>query len=124
MASSLNQYPQRDGLYRVLPEGVAVYNRYQERIVMLDAMTSEIWLRTDGQTTLREIAHDIAGMNGQPLSVMLRAVGALTVVMNTEGILFMQDNPAHLPYHLSLPQEEQDSDLMRQSMAKSGWLDE
>lgn len=123
MASSLNQYPQRDGLYRVMAEGIAVYNRYEDRIVMLDAMSSEIWLRADGKTQLRQIALDIAGINGQPSAVTLRATAALTVVLNTEGILFMLDNPTPLPYHLSLPQEEQDLERMRESMAKCGWLD-
>ncbi len=124
MASSLDQYPQRDGLFRILPEGVAVSNRYDGRIVLLDAMSSEIWLRVDGRTTLRDIADDVAGMNGQPTSVILRAVAALAVILNSEGILYPQDSPADLPYHLALPQENQDTHRMRESMAKSGWLDE
>jgi hypothetical protein len=124
MPSSLEQYPQRDGLYRVLPSGVAAHNRYQDRIVMLDGLSSELWLRADGATVLREIAKDIAGMNGESVSVVARAAAMLAVILNSEGLMYLKDNPAHLPYHLASPQEDQDPDRMRESMVEAGWLDE
>jgi hypothetical protein len=124
MPSSLEQYPQRDGLYRILPGGVAAHNRYQDRVVMLDAMCSELWLRADGKTCLREIAADIAGINGEAISVVARAVSMLAVILNSEGLMYLKDNPAPLPYHLASPQEDQDPDRMRESMAAAGWLDE
>lgn len=122
--SSLDQYPQRDGLYRILSEGIAVHNRYQDRIVMLDALSSEIWLRADGKTSLRDIALDIAGVSGIPVETMLRTLSMLTVILNSEGVLYALDNPSTLPYHLTLPQEEQDINQMRESMVAAGWLDE
>jgi len=124
MSSSLEQYPQRDGLYQISPGGVAVHNRYQERVVMLDGLSSEIWLRSDGQTRLGDIARDIAGMSGQPVSVTLRAVAMLAVILNSEGLMYLKDNPAPLPYHLAQPQEDQDPALMRQSLLAAGWLQE
>jgi len=124
MPSSLDQYPQRDGLYRVLPSGVAAHNRYQDRIVMLDGLSSELWLRADGTTILREIARDIAGMNGESISVVARAAAMLAVILNSEGLMYLKDNPAPLPYHLASPQEDQDPDRMRESMADAGWLGE
>jgi hypothetical protein len=122
--SSLDQYPQRDGLYRILPEGIAVHNRYQDRIIMLDALSSELWLRADGKTQLREIGLDIAGMSGVPSEAIMRTLSMLAVILNSEGILYSLDNPATLPYHLTLPQEEQDIEQMWESMAAAGWLDE
>jgi hypothetical protein len=122
--SSLDQYPQRDGLYRILPGGVAVHNRYQDRVVMLDSLNSEIWLRADGQTTLREIACDIAGMSGLPIDTMCRTASVLVVIMNSEGVMFASNEPDTLPYHLQHPQEDQDLDRMNDSMAAAGWLDE
>ncbi len=122
--ATLDQYPQRDGLYRVLPEGVAVQNRYQDRIVMLDPLSSEIWLRADGQTTLRDIACDIAGISGTPANTMCRIAAILIVMLNSEGVLYSKNEADTLPYHLQLPQEDQDLEKMHSSMIASGWLDE
>ncbi|NWG16608.1 MAG: hypothetical protein HXY41_08235 [Chloroflexi bacterium] len=124
MTTSLDQFPQRDGLYRILPEGVAVHNRYQDQIVMLDALSSEIWLRADGKTSLREIAGDLAGWLKKPVAVMNRLVAMLAVVLNSEGLLYQQDQSAELPYHLAFPQEDQDINQMYESLAAAGWLDE
>lgn len=124
MGSSLQEYPQRDGLYRILPDGVAVHNRYEDRIIMLDGLTSELWLRADGKTTLETIARDLAGWRDEPLSLLLRTIPMISVILNSEGILFQQSEPATLPYHLSLPQEDQDVEQMHASMVAAGWLDE
>jgi hypothetical protein len=121
--TTLDQYPQRDGLYRVLPEGVAVHNRYQDRVIVLDNLGSEIWLRADGITTLRDIAGDIAGMCGASTESICRAAAILVVILNSEGILYSKNEPDDLPYHLRFPQEEQDADQMAASMAAAGWLD-
>lgn len=122
--STLDQYPQRDGLYRIMPQGVAAHNRYQDRVIMLDSLSSEIWLRADGQTSLRDIARDIAGLNGVPVQAMYRTASALVVILNSEGIMFAANQPDTLPYHLQLPQEDQDLGQMRASMAAAGWLDD
>jgi hypothetical protein len=124
MAHSLDQYPQRDGLYRILPQGVAVHNRYADRVIILDSFGSELWLRADGKTTLREIAYDIAAMNGQPVEALARAAATMLVVLSSEGLMFQRSEPTMLPYHLSLPQEEQDTALMRASLTAAGWIDE
>jgi len=124
MTSSLEQYPQRDGLYRILPGGITVHNRYQDRVVMLDALSSELWLRANGSTTLRDIARDIAGMNREPVTVIARALAMLAVILNSEGLMYLKDTAAPLPYHLASPQEDQDPQRMRDSMAAAGWLDD
>ena len=121
--TTLDQYPQRDGLYRVLPEGVAVHNRYQDQVIVLEALGSEIWLRADGATSLREIARDIAGLSDTPVETVCRAAAILVVILNSEGILYSKNEPDVLPYHLQFPQEEQDEDRMVASMAAAGWLD-
>lgn len=119
---SLDQYPQRDALYRMLPEGVAALNRYQDRVIMLDALSSEIWLRADGRTRLRDIARDIAGATGLPLNAMLRTAAILVVILNSEGVMFQTNTPARLPYHLSMPQEDQDANQMHESLVAAGWI--
>jgi hypothetical protein len=124
MTSSLNQYPQRDGLYRVLADGIAVHNRYQDRVVMLDAVSSELWLRADGKTALHDIARDIAGRSGQRIEMLLLTIPMLLTILSSEGLMYQVDQPTPLPYHLALPQEDQDLDQMRKSMAAAGWLDE
>lgn len=122
--ATLDQYPQRDGLYRIFTHGIAVHNRYQDHVVMLDDLSSEIWLRADGQTSLHEIAQDIAGVSNLPPQVLGRTLAILVVIMNSEGILYLSNQPDTLPYHLQLPQEEQDRDRTHQSMVAAGWLEE
>jgi hypothetical protein len=107
-----------------MPEGIAVHNRYQDKIVMLDALGSELWLRADGQTTLRDIARDLAGWNRQPAATMYKAAAILLGILNSEGVMYQTDQPVELPYHLSYPQEDQDLDRMYESLAAAGWLDE
>ncbi len=124
MTSSLDQYPQRDGLYRVMPDGIAVHNRYQDQIVFLDALSSEVWLRADGKTTLRDIARDIAGWNRQPLDVVYKTVAMLLTILNSEGVMYPHDRPVEVPYHLAYPQEDQDVDRMYASLSAAGWLDD
>ncbi len=124
MTNSLDQYPQRDGLYRILSEGVAVHNRYQDKILILDSWSSEMWLRADGKTTLRVIARDIAGISGEREDMLLLTIPMLLTILATEGVMFQLDQPTLLPYHLTLPQEDQDIGRMRESMEAAGWLDE
>ena len=124
MTSSLEQYPQRDGLYRIMADGIAVHNRYQDRVVMLDAVSCELWLRADGKTLLRDIAQDIAGQSGQRIETLFLTIPMLLTILSSEGLMYQVDQPRTLPYHLALPQEEQDINQMRESMAAAGWLDE
>lgn len=124
MAFTLDQYPQRDGLYTVAPDGVLAHNRYEDRVVKLDPLGSEIWLRADGRTSLRDIVHDIAGMNGMSLESLLPTASMLVVLLNSEGVLYQKNQPTTLPYHLTLPQEDQDVDQMVESLVAAGWLDE
>ncbi|MBZ0279662.1 MAG: hypothetical protein K8L97_02900 [Anaerolineae bacterium] len=124
MTSSLDQYPQRDGMYSILPDGVAVYNRYNKRVIMLDGLTSEIWLRADGKTSLRTIALDMAGWVGHPVKTMLLTAPMILVIMNSEGVMYQVDHAVELPYHLALPQEDQEADQTHQSMVAAGWIDQ
>lgn len=111
-------------MYRILADGVAVHDRYRDKIVMLDGLSSEIWLRIDGKTTLRTIARDIAGWGKLPVDGITRAVAMIAVILSSEGVLYQLDQAANLPYHLTMPQEDQNLDLMRESLAASGWLDD
>lgn len=123
MAATLDQYPQRDALYTVTPAGIIAHNRYEDRTIRLDSLSSEIWLRTDGKTSLRDIVRDIAGQSGAPVDSLLVTASMLVVLLNSEGVLYQSNEPDNLPYHLSLPQEDQDVDQMFQSMVNAGWLD-
>ena len=123
MAATLDQYPQRDALYTVTPAGIIAHNRYEDRTIRLDSLSSEIWLRADGKTSLRDIVRDIAGLSGAPVESLLVTASMLVVLLNSEGVLYQSNEPDSLPYHLSLPQEDQDVDQMFQSMVNAGWLD-
>jgi hypothetical protein len=124
MTTTLDQYPQRDGLYTVKPSGVIAHNRYENRIIQLDPLASEIWLRADGTTSLREIVFDIAALSGVSTDSLIPTASMLVVLLNSEGVLYLKSSPAQLPYHLTLPQEDQDIDQMHESMVAAGWLDE
>ena len=91
---------------------------------MLDAISSELWLRADGKTTLRDIARDMAGRSGQRIEMLLLTAPMLLTILSSEGLMYQLDQPISPPYHLTLPQEEQDLNQMRESMAAAGWLDE
>ena len=91
---------------------------------MLDSLNSEIWLRADGKTTLRDIACDIAGVSGLPADTLCRTASVLIVILNSEGVMFASNEPGSLPYHLQHPQEDQDLEQMHASMEAAGWLDE
>jgi hypothetical protein len=121
-SSMLDRYPRRDGLYKILPDAVAVFDRYQKRIVRLDALGSEIWLRIDGLTQLRAIASDIAGQRGEALNDVLRDATAMTGILIGEGLVHLSLEPEPLPYHLALPREEQDPEQTAESMRASGWM--
>ncbi|MEP7289967.1 MAG: PqqD family protein [Chloroflexota bacterium] len=120
-SSMLERYPRRDGLYKILPDAVAVFDRYQKRIVRLDALGSEIWLRMDGLTRLQDIAADIAGLRGRPLNDVLRDATAMTGILIGEGLVHLSLAPEPLPYHLALPREEQDPVQAAESMRAAGW---
>ncbi len=122
-SSMLNRYPCRDGLYNILPDAVAVYDRYQSRIVTLDALGSELWLRMDGQTTLRDMATDIAGRIGAELAETLYKAIAMTGMLSSEGLIYLAVEPQAQPYHLSVPRAEQDPAQTEASMRASGWID-
>ena len=76
------------------------------------------------KTSLRAIARDIAGRSGQRIDLLLLTTPMLLTVLSSEGVMYQLDEPTTLPYHLTLPQEEQDLDQMRESMEAAGWLDE
>jgi hypothetical protein len=118
----LDRYPRRDGLYRLLPDAVAVIDRYQKRVVRLDSLGSDIWLRMDGLTLLRDIASDIAGQRGQALANTLHEATAMTGILIGEGLAHLSLEPEPLPYHLAIPQEEQDPVQTAESMLACGWM--
>ena len=118
----LDRFPRRDGLYKILPDVVAVFDRYQHRIVKLDPLGSEIWLRMDGMTTLRDIALDIAGQRGQTPNVVLRDSTAMLGILIGEGLAHLGLEPEPMPYHLAMPREDQDPVQTAESMRASGWM--
>ncbi len=119
--SMLDRYPRRDGIYHVLPDAVAVQDRYRRRLVRLDPLGSEIWLRMDGLTCLREIGLDIAGHGNQPINDTLLRVMAMTGILIGEGLAHLSLEPLPLPYHLAVPHEDQDPVQAAESMRSSGW---
>ncbi len=123
LSSMLENYPCRDGLYNILPDTVAVYDRYQRRVMTLDPLGSEIWLRIDGKTTLREIATDIAGRSGRALPETLLAAIAMAGIMSGEGLIYLTTAPQTHPYHLTVPRADQDPAQTEVSMRDSGWVE-
>jgi len=120
-SSMLDRYPRRDGVYHLLADAVAVHDRYQGRMVKLDPLGSEIWLRIDGITLLGEIALDIAGQSGQPINDVVRNVTAMTGILIGEGLVHLTLEPEAQPYHLTTPYEDQDPVQAEESMRAAGW---
>lgn len=122
MSSTLDRYPRRDGVYSILPDSVIVHDRYRNRVVRLDPLCTEIWLRMDGLTTLRDIATDIAVQRDAPITEIERSTAAMVGIMNMEGLLYVEFEPNPLPYHLTMPLDDQDPLRAAESMRAAGWI--
>jgi hypothetical protein len=118
----LERYPRRDGVYSVLPDAVLVHDRHQNRVIHLDPLCTAIWLRIDGLTTLNDIALDIAGQTNAAFEDVARSTAAMVGAMSAEGLLYLETAPAPLPYHLTVPLDEQDPMRAAESMRASGWV--
>ncbi len=120
--SVLERYPRRDGVYSLLPDAVLVHDRHQNRVIHLDPLCTALWLRIDGVTTLNDIALDIAGMLDKPFEEIARNAAAMMGMMSAEGLLYLESTPAPLPYHLTMPLDEQDPLRAAESMRAAGWV--
>lgn len=123
MASTLESYPRRDATFRLRKGGVTVMDRYQGRVVTLDTFSSEIWLRIDGLTTVRDIAADLAHHLRQPPAQLEPRVVAMTGVLLSEGLIFLSAKPGPHPYHLAVATDRQDPDETAASKRACGWVD-
>ncbi len=122
--SLLDHYPQRDGMFTIRESTVLIADRYRNRAVMLDALGCQIWLRIDGHTTVRAIAHDIAGVTGRPVEAMEVETSVMAGVLLSEGLLYLTSEPVDPPYHVAIPREDQDVKRAHQSLIDEGWITE
>lgn len=118
----LNRFPRRDGVYNLLSDAVLVHDRHRNRVVRLDALASEIWMRIDGLTTLRDIAADIAVRWAKPMGEIALQAVAMLGAMNGEGLTYVETQPVPLPYHLTMPLDDQDPQHAAASMRECGWI--
>jgi hypothetical protein len=119
----LNKYPRRDAAYIATASGVTVVDRRQPRVVDLDSLGAHIWLGIDGLRTLEEIANRIAERYNQPAERMRAMVEQKCRELVEESFVIIADEPAPLPYHVSIPRDQQDRDEMTCSMREAGWLE-
>jgi hypothetical protein len=117
-----NQYPRRDVAYIATASGVTVVDRRQARVVDLDSLSALIWLGIDGLHTLAEIADQIAERYNQPVRGIQTMVEQKCRKLVEEGFVIMANAPTPLPYHVSMPRDQQDRDEMTRSMREAGWI--
>jgi hypothetical protein len=118
----LNKYPRRDAAYMATASGVTVVDRYQPRVVDLDSLSAHIWLGIDGMRTLEEIASRIADRFNLSLEGTKAQVEQKCQQLVEEGFVVISDEPSPLPYHLSMPRDQQDREEMTRSMREAGWI--
>ncbi|MCZ7544533.1 MAG: PqqD family protein [Anaerolineae bacterium] len=123
MAATLDSYPRRDATFRLRSGAVMIDDRYQGRTVRLDEFSSQLWLRIDGLTTVRDIAADIARARQEPRARVEVHAAAMTGVLLTEGLLFLDREPSPQPYHLAIPTDEQDPAETLISKRACGWVE-
>ena len=123
MPSTRESYPQRDATFRVINGAVVVNDRYRPRIVALDELGCQIWLRIDGLTTVADIAADIVGQTGEPAAQVETRTIALTGVLLSEGLLYLASEPTPQPYHVAISQDHQDPIEAQISMRAAGWVE-
>jgi len=118
----LNRYPRRDAAYIATASGITVVDRRQPRVIDLDSLSAHIWLGIDGLRTLRDIADLIAERYNQPKESMRVMVEQKCGELVDAGFVKMAEAPAPLPYHVSMPRDQQDRTKMQHSMRESGWI--
>jgi hypothetical protein len=124
MPSLLDSYPRRDATFRLVKGTVVVNDRYRPRIVTLENLGCQIWVRVDGLATVRDIAGDIARQTNQPAARVEAYTVAMTGVLLGEGLLFLSSEPKPQPYHVAIPQDEQDPNETIASMRAAGWAEQ
>jgi hypothetical protein len=118
----LDKYPRRDVAYIATASGVTVVDRRQPRVVDLDSLGAHIWLRIDGLNTLSYIADCIAERYNQSAEKLRGMVEQKCSELVDAGFVIMSDEPAPLPYHVSMPRDQLDRDEMTRSMQQAGWI--
>lgn len=118
----LDKYPRREVAYIATASGVTVVDRRQARVVDLESLAAYIWLGIDGLRSLREIADRIAERYNQPVEQVQTMVVQKCRELAEEGFVVLVDEPAPLPYHVSMPRDQQDRDEMIRSMQEAGWI--
>ena len=118
----LDKYPRRDVAYIATANGVTVVDRRQPRVVDLDSLGAHIWLRIDGMSTLGDIANSIAERYNQSAESVRAMVEQKCQELVESGFVILAHEPAPLPYHVSLPRDQQDRDEMTRSMQEAGWI--
>jgi hypothetical protein len=118
----LEKYPRRDVAYIATANGVTVVDRRQPRVVDLDSLGAHIWLRIDGMNTLGYISDCIAERYNQSVEELRTVVEQKCRELIEAGFVIMADEPAPLPYHVSMPRDQLDRDEMTRSMQKAGWI--
>jgi len=118
----LNKYPRRDAAYFATASGVAVVDRRQPRLIDLDSVGTQIWLGINGLRSLQDIADVIAERYNQPPETTRARIEQKCRELVEAGFVIMADAPAPLPYHVSMPRDQQDRDTMTHSMREAGWI--
>ncbi len=118
----LDKYPRRDAAYIATASGVSVVDRRQPRVVDLDSLSAYIWLRIDGITSAQDIADRIAERYNQPVERIRPSVEQRCQELVEAGFVVMSDEPAPLPYHVSMPRDQLNRTEMTRSMKEAGWI--
>lgn len=118
----LNKYPRRDVAYISTASGVTVVDRRQPRVVDLDSLGAHVWLRIDGISTVQDITDRIAERYNQPVEKVRAPVEQKFRELVEAGFVIMVDEPAPLPYHVSMPRDQLDRVEMTRSMKAAGWI--
>jgi hypothetical protein len=118
----LDKYPRRDVAYLATASGVTVVDRRQPRVIDLDSLAAQIWLGIDGLHSLRDIADRLAERYNQPVRPMEVKVEEKCRVLVADGFVIMANEPSPLPYHVSIPRDQQDRAKMTRSMQEAGWI--
>jgi len=118
----LELYPRRDVAYIATASGITVVDRRQPRVVDLDSLSAHIWLGIDGLSTLGDIAGRIAERYNQSVESVQAMVEQKCQELVESGFVILAREAAPLPYHVSMPRDQQDRDEMTRSMQEAGWI--
>lgn len=117
-------YFSRTTVYRIAGDTVSLIDVHEQNAVTpLDPWMGTVIALADGQHTVAQLLHHMAGQypNGAPANLGATLESVLQR-LGESGALKLTEEPLTLPYYLAMPLDEQEPKLATELMINDGFL--